>query len=186
MHRDKRTLRREVLAVRDTLAGEIRAEKSASIRSRLQAHPAYLQADCVFCYASYGSEVETLPFLAQCRKDKKTVCCPRVRGKEMEFYRIDSLSDLQAGFHGIPEPPARAGYLHRPCKGTLMVMPGVVFDRDRHRIGYGGGYYDRYLQEGQGIATIALAFSCQIRETIPADPHDIRPQSILTEDETII
>ena len=126
--------------------------------------------------------METAEILKYCLKEGKAVYCPRVTGKEMDFYRISAVEELAAGFHGILEPPGAPERLFRPGKKALMVMPGVVFDRQHHRIGYGGGYYDRYLQGLQGIVTAALAFSFQVVEEIPAEPHDIRPQIILTED----
>ena len=181
MEADKRALRREILAVRDGLGKDERIRKSSLIRERLLTHPAFLQADCILSYVNYGSEVQTRTLLEICLRDGKPVYCPRVRGKEMDFYGIDSVSELEAGFHGIWETPEREERLYRPRKGTLMIMPGVVFDRYRHRIGYGGGYYDRYLHGREDIVTVALAFSVQIRENIPSGPHDIRPRIILTE-----
>lgn len=181
----KKEIRREVLAVREAMDETVWKESSRRIVQNLIRHALFAAAEHILCYASYQREVETAEFLEYCLSAGKYVYCPRVSGKDMEFYRIFSTEELETGFHGIPEPPARADLLYRRTKNmrgrSLIVMPGAVFDRQRHRIGYGGGYYDRYLEKVPGIATAALAFSFQIQEAIPFDGHDICPQVIITE-----
>lgn len=182
----KKALRREMLRIRNQMDTETWHEKSERIRENFW--KCAVPAEQILCYAGYGREVDTLGILKDCLEQGREVYCPLVSGRDMEFYRIFSVKELQSGFHGIWEPPEREAERYVPkehghiSRMGLMVMPGVVFDRSRHRIGYGGGYYDRYLQRVPGMPVLALAFGFQIREEIPYEEHDICPHMILTED----
>ena len=162
-------------------------------------HPIFLSAKHVLCYVNYKSEVETIPIIEKCFSMKKHVYCPCVTGREMDFYEIFSLSDLKEGYRGILEPEKQEKRIFQlpQNESVLMIMPGAVFDRERHRIGYGGGYYDKYLAkigseyEKNGVklplfSTVALAFSMQISDKVEQQEHDICPQMIVTEKEIII
>lgn len=183
----KKALRRELLEIRSRMTEAEWIEKSRRIRLALLEHTLVTEAERILCYVNYGNEVETLGFLEECLKRGKAVYCPLVSGGAMDFYRITATRELRPGFHGILEPAGDAANLFVQEMGTsgqtaaLMVLPGVGFDRQRHRIGYGGGYYDRYLERVPGLTTLALAFSFQVREQIPYEPHDICPQVLLTE-----
>lgn len=180
----KKELRRQMLALRRSLSEKERHEMSMQIRKELLSRREIQEAENILCYANYGQEVETLPFLADCLLLGKRVFCPLVIGREMEFYRISSIDELQEGFHGIPEPLRDEARLYFPQKGSqkdVMIMPGVVFDLSYHRIGYGGGYYDRYLSRIKNLYTVAVAFSHQIVDEIPFEEYDICPQIVLTE-----
>lgn len=180
----KKELRRQMLALRRSLSEKERHEMSMQIRKELLSRREIQEAENILCYANYGQEVETLPFLADCLLLGKRVYCPLVIGREMEFYRISSIDELKEGFHGIPEPLGDETRLYFPKKGSqkdVMIMPGVVFDLSYHRIGYGGGYYDRYLSRIKNLYTVAVAFSHQIVDEIPFEEYDICPQIILTE-----
>jgi 5-formyltetrahydrofolate cyclo-ligase len=102
----------------------------------------------------------------------------------MEFYRINSLEELQAGYRGILEPSGETEkFLFRPGNAdkTLMLMPGVAFDSYRNRIGYGKGFYDRYLADKEELQlhTIGIGFSCQLVDEIPAQEGDIKPYQVI-------
>ncbi len=183
----KKALRQEMLLIRNQMDPEAWREKSGRIREAFWNCSMVQAAERILCYAGYGREADTLGILRDCLEREMEVYCPLVSGREMEFYRIFSVEELQSGFHGILEPPEREGVRHVPEKEgmvsrtSLMVMPGVVFDRRHHRIGYGGGYYDRYLHRVP-MPVLALAFGFQIREAVPYEEHDICPHIILTED----
>lgn len=199
----KRELRRHILAVRDRLAPQEKARSDRQITERVLALKAYREAQAVLAYASYLSEVDTMFLIRQALEDGKDVFAPKVSGQEMEFWRITSTAELQGGYRGIPEPAESVSFptwMLRQEKGVrkvLMWMPGAVFDRERHRIGYGKGFYDRYLcrlqsTEGQTpcgqaafrLTTAALAYTCQVVEQIPCEAHDVRPDMLITETET--
>ena len=103
--------------------------------------PEYEAASCVYCYVDYNHEVQTWPIMEQAIKDGKRVAVPRVDGTAMDFYYIASREDLEAGYFGIMEP--KHGLPMAEERDALFLMPGVAFDRAHHRVGYGGGFYDR-------------------------------------------
>ena len=147
----------------------------------------YKQARCVYTYVSVKDEADTLSVIKESFLQGKRVAVPRVRGKRiMEFYFIRSLADLQPGFRGIPEPGPWCPKAPYPGEDTLMVMPGLAFDRSGARIGYGGGYYDVYLEKHRQCRRVAPAFSCQIVEEIPAGEQDVPVEFIFTEKELIV
>lgn len=189
----KKRFRTEALAARDILTLEQRKCYSDRIIKNLLSLPCYQEADALLTYISFRSEVDTFPLLEQAFADGKAVFAPKVLGKEMAFYRIFSKDDLVAGYQGILEPTG--GQLFETRKDdqssqrVLICLPGAAFDRSCHRIGYGGGFYDRYLGDAacpqMKYVTAALAFNCQIFEEIPWETHDIRPECIITETEII-
>lgn len=99
----------------------------------------------------------------------------------MVFYKLTDFSQLEPGYFGIPEP-ASGEIVDWPQ--ALMIMPGVAFDRNNHRVGYGGGFYDRYLEKHPQMERVAIAFSFQMLPEVPTEPTDICPQIIVTEKET--
>ena len=114
----------------------------------------------------------------------KRVYLPKVEGEEMQFYKIEFPEELEEGYRGIPEPAGSSEqyrYCEEEADRTLMIMPGVAFDPYRNRIGYGKGFYDRFLadKEALKIRTIAVGFQCQMVEEIPQDLNDIRPYQVI-------
>ena len=223
---NKGDVRRNVLKIRDAISVADKAQYDASIRETITSMTEYRDAEVILAYASYRSEVDTLMLIKQALNDGKYVFAPKVVGNEMEFWKITTIKDLQEGYRGILEPVQNVSFpdwvrercsfvnvdkvtdkdkaencASEVCK-VMMWMPGVVFDGERHRIGYGGGFYDRYLnrllqqseqtafadqartQSGRFIlTTVALAYSCQILEQIPYDEHDVKPNMLVTEQE---
>ncbi len=206
---DKKLIRKQLLKIRNGMPQTEREEKSEIIRQKLYQMPIYQKADVILAYVDYQSEVSTTPLIERALAEGKKVYCPTVQGEEMDFYRIMGLNELREGYKGIREPipeikrkfDPEAMNAYKKVTDTekqlytekkveekqqiLMLMPGTGFDKNRHRIGYGKGFYDRYLQKvcGESICTIALAFSCQIVEEVPAEEHDIRPDMIVTEEQ---
>lgn len=187
-------IRARSLRLRDDLTAQKRAQYSREIVKNLTALTCYQEAEVLLAYASYRSEVETAGLIRQALSEGRQVFVPRVDGKDMEFWQIKDLTDLHSGYRGIPEPdPVLSYYAFLAAKGsmphTLMCMPGAAFDRAHHRIGYGGGFYDRYLyrlvngpvQEGLPFTTAALAYTCQVFDEIPWESHDITPDILLTQ-----
>ena len=177
----KKDIRKRVLAIRQNLAVQEWEEKSRLIYEKLTSHPFFLQAESIYCYVDYHREVGTRQIFEYAWNLNKKVAVPKVNGDEMEFYYIHSFENLREGFKGIPEPEDRY-----PAKDehALVIMPGAAFDKKCNRIGYGKGYYDKYLRVHPNYKTIALAFELQMLEAIPADTHDICPNIIITEEKT--
>lgn len=180
----KRECRREGQRRRAGLDKAVRQKAQEEILRTLLQSPFYREADTLFSYVSYGDEVDTHGLITAALRDGKRVCCPKAEaGGRMAFYRISGLEELTEGFCGIREP-AGTGQPCFPAGGSLVIMPGCAFDRDRHRIGYGGGFYDRFLAGFQksGAVKAAVCFSCQILPYIPQEETDIRPDWLITED----
>lgn len=200
---NKREIRKKILAVRDAIPMIDRMLYDKKIREIVTGMEEYREAEVILAYASYKSEVDTMLLIQQALEDGKYVFAPKVSGNEMEFWQISSLEDLREGYRGIREPVQGVSFpdwiKSHICK-VMMWMPGVVFDRKRHRIGYGGGFYDRYLNRLSRLSkqsdsaeqtwtnlghftltTAALAYSCQILEQIPYEEHDVKPDLLITE-----
>lgn len=184
-------MRARALALRDEIPADERLRFSEKIVKNLTDHTCYRETQALLTYVSFRSEVDTISLIKRAFADGKAVFVPRVAGRDMDFFRIKALSDLEEGYHGILEPRNHIKEVYDPfVKKAIMCMPGAAFDRAHHRIGYGGGYYDRYLSglSGQAkdmICTAALAYDCQILQEIPWDSHDICPEWIVTETEIL-
>lgn len=222
----KRRIRQAALERRDSLTDKQRRNYSDRIIERLVSLPGYREAEAILTYVSFRSEVNTFLLLDRVFSDGKAVFVPKVSGKEMDFYRIFSEADLTEGYRGILEPSGGqlldgwmddqisqrvGGRQEKPLKNreeqegesavlsVMICMPGAAFDRACHRIGYGGGFYDRYLSGRSAAAegaegkthlcaaylTAALAYDCQVFEEIPWEMHDICPMCVVTEKEII-
>lgn len=138
----------------------------------------YKSAKSIFSYVNFNQEVVTTQILMDALENGKRIAIPRVDNKLMEFYYINSLKELQPGYMGILEPISDEV---AQDENGLMLMPGVAFDLNKNRIGYGKGYYDIYLSKHKIGKKIALAYELQIVEKIKADAFDIKPDFIITE-----
>ena len=183
----KKEIRSRVLALRDGLTAEDRKRASVLLTERILGHQWFYRSDVLLGFASYGSEIDTGEILQEALRLGKQVYLPRVVQADegvMGFYRIGSMADLRPGYKGIPEP-ADSGreycYSIGHAAHTLMMMPGAVFDGYRNRIGYGKGFYDRYLadKEELQLRTIGIGFRCQVVEEIPCGRQDIRPCQVI-------
>ena len=153
-------------------------ENSRQIIDRLISQDFFYSADTVLTYVSYNQEVETHSFIDNCLSLGKTVLVPKVYGRDMKFHRIMALSELKPGKYGILEPDNTD--ICEPEQG-LMIMPGLAFDKEHHRAGYGGGFYDRYLEQHPAFYKAAVAFSFQIVDHIETESYDLKPDCIITE-----
>lgn len=168
----------------------------------------YKQADCLLLYVNFGREVDMAPLFRDAWRKGKSTAVPKVLGDgRMEFYEIRDFRELKPGFQGILEPvegttvlteneasadnaasaenAALTGNTAFPVENVFMVMPGVAFDPYGSRIGYGKGFYDRYLALHPGLLTAAVGFECQIVPQIPAGPYDKKPDWLITEARSI-
>lgn len=175
----KQDIRRRILAVRDAISQKDWEDKSICIQKKVLEHPLFSQAEELYCYMDYHREAGTKYLIRQAWKLGKKVAVPKVSDDEMTFYYLSDFSELREGYCGIYEPHSTKV----ADGGTgLLIMPGVAFDRKRNRIGYGKGFYDRYLKKHQKLSTIGLAFECQIVPEIPAEAFDYRPNIVITEE----
>ena len=176
----KKEIRAEVKKRRREADEETLHEKSLQILERFRQLAAYKDASLLLAYVDAKREAETRLLMRCAWDDGKKVAAPRVDGDGiMHFYYLRSLKDLEPGAFGIMEPRADCR-ICEPEEG-LLLMPGVAFDEQGHRVGYGGGYYDRYLEKHPHLIHIALAFEFQIFPEVPSEKHDICPDLIVTE-----
>lgn len=175
----KKELRNRILKIRDELSAEDIDVKSSLIADKLKKNKYFLQEKNILIYMNYRSEVITENLISYCVSVGKIIACPRVTGDGwMQFYKISSLDDLEEGYRGILEP--KTVDVFEP-ESALVIVPGVAFDKEGYRIGYGKGFYDRYLDCHKSYKTIALAYSCQIVDKIPSEEHDIKMMQVITE-----
>lgn len=181
----KKQIRKRMLQHRDALAEDERYRLSDLIAEKLYTKDIYRNAKTILLFASYKSEVDTFGIFRQAIYDGKHVFFPRCTGKEMSFYEVTSASELSEGYMGIlePEPSVEKMFTDFEDENVLMIMPGAVFDMECNRIGYGGGFYDRFLAGGYAGKTVAIGFDCQLLrdDKIPAEDADVKPDYILTD-----
>lgn len=165
---------------RDMTLREIE-EESSRILKWLYDSKEYLQADAIYTYVSYNQEVVTHGLIEKALADGKKVAVPKVQGKEMEFYYISSLDDLAVGYQKILEPVTKKLADPKLEKYPLMIQPGLAFDKQGNRIGYGGGFYDRYLAKySQTFCKCALGFSFQLYEELETESFDISMDMVIS------
>jgi 5-formyltetrahydrofolate cyclo-ligase len=184
----KRSLRGEVLRARDALSPESRSAASKLIAATLCARPDFVASRVVLLTLPFGSEWDTTLVLSQALAQGKKVAVPRVNEERrmLETYAVcDAVREVSPGFRGVPEPNADCPPVPLASIDWVLV-PGVAFDAEGRRIGYGGGYYDRLLPMFERRAVrVAGAFELQLVERVPAAPHDATVDAIVTEKRTL-
>lgn len=182
MQQTKKDFRKIVAARRKEADAEVLTEDSLRMVQKIEQLDAFLQSRVLLAYMSLPGEVTLEKLIRDSLTMGKIVGVPRVEGRVQHFYEISSLDseELGRGTMNILEPDPEKCRKLVDVHEAFMIMPGVAFDRFRHRIGYGGGYYDRYLSEHPEIKTCAVAFDFQIFDEIPFEEHDLKPQMLLT------
>lgn len=174
---DKARLRKKLIQKRLDLDSETYALKSNLIISKLKRHPQFIQAKSIGIYVSFRHEVETVNLINEIINDK-IICVPKTNGKLMVFHQILSINELKESKLGILEPDNDR--LVNKTDLDLLIIPIVGYDQNGNRLGYGGGYYDRYLSDYQGNV-IGLAFSFQEVTHLPVEAFDIPLEMIINE-----
>ena len=177
---DKKALRAEIKAKKRAMTEEQIAATSDALAQQLYAHPAYKEAKAIFGYLSYNQEVRTMPMLEQAQKDGKRVAVPKVIGDTMIFIWLDDLSRVELGYCNIPEPIDNGP--EAVDETALVMRPGLAFDPTGRRCGYGGGFYDRYLEQHPHHPTIAMCYGFQMFDALETDPHDIPVNYVLSQE----
>ncbi len=188
MEQRRHELRRRVLARRGQLSAGERRIKSALIIERLLAMPEFKHAGTIFTYINFRSEVETMALADKCLELGKRLCVPVTITAERRLAACrltNPEGELRPGYCRIPEPDISKAELIAPLEIDIVVLPGSVFDRYGGRLGYGGGYYDRFLaQEAPDALRVGLAFDLQIVDEVPLMAHDMRLHYLLSESAT--
>ncbi|MDQ2963626.1 MAG: 5-formyltetrahydrofolate cyclo-ligase [Pseudomonadota bacterium] len=184
----KRSVRERILRARDAMPTHLRTTASAAIAETLSARPDFIAARVVLLTLPFGSEWDTRLLLSAALAQGKSVAVPRVNRERrmLDIHAVcDAVREIAPGYRGIPEP-------HADCPPVALasidwvLVPGVAFDAEGRRIGYGGGYYDRLLPLlEKGAARVAGAFELQLVERVPEAPHDTTVDAIVTEQRTL-
>ena len=183
---DKQLMRKQFLALRKARPAEERAKKSAAIQKAILHSKAYQNADWLFTYINMGAEVETIPLIEQAWRDGKEVAVPVAKANRvMYFVKITTLDGMHRTKLGVYEPDIPMEEQVFPTKDTLFLVPGSVFDRQKNRCGYGGGYYDTYTETHQVQHTVGICYDFQVAPAIPVEPFDWPLSLIYTERRTI-
>lgn len=175
----KADLRKHYRAIRNEIPGAQLIERSAAIQQLVLSIDHVQQAGSVFVYVSSGSEVRTHELIAALLKQGKRVAVPRVMPEPglMRPIVIHALDDFAPGRFGIPEPTT-----HEPLEQTpdVTIVPGLTFTRTGSRLGQGGGYYDRYLQQHPATYKVGVCFNEQLARSLPINDHDIHMDEVVT------
>lgn len=180
----KRKLRKEILAKRDSLSIEQRQKADIVMADRIIGHQWFYRAEVLLAFVDYGSEIGTEEIIAEALHKGKKVFVPKVEGEEMVFYEITSLEELKEGYKGIREPAGNTeSFVYEAYKErrVLLLMPGVAFDIYGNRMGYGKGFYDRFLADKEVLQTysIGIGYACQRVQEVPVSKQDIKPYQVI-------
>lgn len=174
---DKRELRRQIREQKRAMTPEEIESASQKLKEIFLETEQYRRAKTVYGYLPYNQEVRTVPILEQALADGKQVAVPKVYGDEMRFIYLNDLTRVAVSDFGIPEPVEDGPVADDPT--ALVLMPGLAFDKEGHRIGYGGGFYDKFLAEEPEHPTIALCYTFQVVNELPTEEFDIPVDQVL-------
>ena len=174
---NKKELRDHIRRRKRAMTTEQIEEKSRRLGELFIKTEAYRNAKTIYGYLPYNQEVRTVPMLERAIQDGKQVAVPKIYGDEMKFIMLPDLSRVETGYAGIPEPMDDGPVAEDPY--ALVLMPGLAFDEEGHRIGYGGGFYDKFLAREPGHPTLALCYDFQMLPKIETEEFDIPVDTVI-------
>lgn len=174
---NKQELRRTIRERKRAMTEEEIVERSNALAEKFYNSPAYQAASTIYGYLPYNQEVRTVPMLQRALDEGKRVAVPKVYGEEMRFIYLEDLTQVSKGYAGIPEPIVDAPVAED--QRALVLMPGLAFDPQGHRIGYGGGFYDRFLAQEPHHPTLALCYEFQMQAHLDTEEFDIPVDTVL-------
>ena len=177
---DKKELRAQIRAKKRAMTPAQVEACSEKLAELFRADPLYKAAKSIYGYMPYNQEVRTIPIMRQAQADGKRVAVPKVYGDTMKFLWLDDLDAVAPGAYNIPEPIADEP--EADDETALVLMPGLAFDPEGHRCGYGGGFYDKFLAAHPNHPTIALCYGFRMLDHLDVDAHDIPVDAVLSAD----
>ena len=174
---DKTALRKAIREKKRAMTEAQIVAASARLGALFAQSRQYREAKTIYGYLPYNQEVRIVPMLERALRDGKRVAVPKVYGDEMRFIYLEDLSKVEKGYCNIPEPIADGPIADDPT--ALVLMPGLAFDPQGHRMGYGGGFYDKFLAAEPGHPTLALCYDFQMLDHLDAEAHDIPVDTVL-------
>ena len=174
---DKTILRKKMKEQKRSMTQEQIIRASERLGELFASCEPYRKANTIYFYLPYNQEVRTVPMLERALLEGKRVAVPKVYGDEMRFIYIENLSGIAPGSFGIPEPVADGPVADDPT--ALVLMPGLAFDRQGNRMGYGGGFYDKFLNQEPNHPTVALCYEFQMQPSLPVEAYDVPVDLVL-------
>lgn len=175
---NKSELRRMIRDRKRTMTETQIVEASRQLGEKFAACEQYRNAKTIYGYMPYNQEVRTVPMLERAMAEGKQVAVPKVYGDTMKFILVTDLTQMEKSDYGIPEPVADGPVAEDPT--ALVLMPGLAFTAAGDRMGYGGGYYDKFLSAEPNHPTVALCYDFQLLESLPTEQYDIPVDLVLT------
>ena len=183
---NKKALRASIKQKRRALSREYRQQASRKMQAELTRLPCYQAAEYIMLYMAMQDEVQLDELIAMVLKNGKKAVIPLVTGAGlMEAVELSDMADLVPDKYGIKTVSEEKRRLIAPDKIDLIIVPGVAFDKAGHRLGMGGGFYDRFMLRASRAVRAALAYDCQLLVSVPAEVHDLTVDYIITEKQNI-
>lgn len=182
MIEEKKVLRRKQKEIRNSIPEELRKDYSAKILLNLDKIDEYKIAENVLLFANAGSEVYTDDIFLSCVQNGKSVYYPKVVGEDMVFVKVSDLNELIPAYRGIREPSETLTGSDT-LSDAVIICPGLGFTKSGERIGYGGGFYDRFISKNPRLYRIGLCFEAQICDHIPTEENDLKMNKVVTEED---
>lgn len=176
----KHVLRKEFREKRKALTLDSYEKKSAAIREKLENLSEFRSSQKIMAYVSTEEEVDTRELIRDCFAKNQTVYIPKVDRNELKIMPVNKWEVLEPGAYSILEPMLNTGEEADPMDLDLILVPGIAFDKKGHRIGYGGGFYDKVLKKTPAIR-VGLCFDEQLVDEIPNEPHDVPMNIVITD-----
>ena len=174
---DKQALRKQIREQKRAMTIEEIERASARLGELFAASELYRNAKTIYGYLPYNQEVRTVPMLQRALQEGKRIAVPKIFGDEMKFIYLEDLTRVEEGYSGIPEPVDDGPVADD--KTALVLMPGLAFDPAGHRIGYGGGFYDKFLAAEPEHPTLALCYAFQMLPQLSTEEFDIPVDCVL-------
>ena len=184
----KKQIRKLIISKRDNLDKDLKNVYDEKIKNNLINKDMFIKSQNIFIYVGFGSEINTSQYIEEFLSINKNILIPRteIETKKMDAVKIHNLNDLQKDKYGILEPKKSLPAFSKD-KIDLVILPGVAFSESGDRIGYGGGYYDRYLKSlNNNIPKVALCYEFQIQNNLISEIHDIKADYVITEERFIV
>ncbi len=177
---NKKSIRKLYKSIRNSIDESKKTESDRRIFTRFINSPDYQNSDLILIYVSFGSEADTKDIIEYSLNNNKRVAVPHCDEKNMSFFEIKTLEELKTGKFGIPTVETGNNLPVNSFENALCVVPGVCFDLKGNRVGYGGGFYDRFLCEHK-IPTVALTYEICLCDNIPYEEYDVKIDALVTE-----
>lgn len=181
---EKGRIRQKMKKLRGQVSEDRRACWDRKLAKRLFSMDEWKQECCVYCYISVRNEAGTEALIQELWDRNISVAVPKVQGKDMDFYYINSMEDLEPGAMGIPEP--KSACRKAVSQDAPVIVPGLAFSQDFSRLGYGGGYYDRFFEKEPKHLKIGICYEFQLEPELLSEPWDTDMDVIVTPDRCLV